>query len=81
MLKVTLSEKGQISIPVSLRKRYDLKKGDKLIIEEADGAIVLRPFPQHPLLSLRGKCKSKGHEKLTALLLKERALEREREEL
>lgn len=79
MLKVTVSEKGQVSIPVSLRRRYGLKKGDKLAVEEADGAIVLRPLPRHPLLALRGKLKGETGEKLTDLLLAERASERERE--
>lgn len=81
MLKVTVSEKGQIAIPVVLRKRYGLKKGDKLSVEEVDGAIVLRPLSRHPLLSLRGKYKNKGQEKLTDILLRERRLEREREKV
>lgn len=79
MLKVTLSEKGQISIPVTLRTRYGLQKGDKLTVEEADGAIVLRPLPRHPFLSLRGKYKTEGKQKLTAVLLEERKMDRERE--
>lgn len=78
MQKVTLSEKGQISIPVFLRKRYGLKKGDKLAVEEVDGSIILRPLPRNPLLSLRGKYMSED-EKLTDILLKERRAERERE--
>jgi len=77
--KVTISEKGQISIPVSLRRRYGLKKGDRLAVEEADGAIVLRPLPRHPLLALRGRLKGADGERLTDLLLKERAADRERE--
>jgi len=80
MHRVTISEKGQISIPVSLRRRYGLKKGDRLVVEEADGAIVLRPLPRHPLLALRGRLKGAGNERLTDLLLKERAAEREREQ-
>lgn len=80
MQKVTISEKGQICIPVSLRRRYGLKKGDRLALEEVDGAIVLRPLPRHPLLALRGRLKGAGGERLTDLLLKERAAEREREQ-
>jgi AbrB family looped-hinge helix DNA binding protein len=80
MLKVTISEKGQISIPASLRKRFGLEKGDKLVVEEIEGTIVLRPIPEHPILSLRGKYKSKGKETLTTLLLKERQLDRKREQ-
>lgn len=77
--KVTISEKGQIIIPSILRKRYQLRKGDKLSVEEAEGAIVLRPLAAHPILELRGKHKSKGRERLTDVLLRERALERERD--
>ncbi len=29
---ITVSDKGQIAIPVELRKLYDIKKGDRLII-------------------------------------------------
>ncbi|MCG0279048.1 MAG: AbrB/MazE/SpoVT family DNA-binding domain-containing protein [Thermanaeromonas sp.] len=79
MYKVTISEKGQIYIPVALRRRYGLKKGDKLVLEEIEGAIVLRPLPRHPLLALRGRLKGEEEEKLTDLLLKERAADRERE--
>jgi AbrB family looped-hinge helix DNA binding protein len=77
--KVTISEKGQIIIPSVLRKRYGLQKGDKLSVEEADGAIVLRPLATHPVLDLRGKYKSTGQDKLTDALLRDRKLERERD--
>lgn len=79
LLKVTLSEKGQIAIPLALRKRFGLKKGDKLVVEEIQGGIFLRPLPRHPLLALRGKYKSEQQETLTSALLKERALDREQE--
>jgi AbrB family looped-hinge helix DNA binding protein len=80
VIKVTLSEKGQIVLPVALRNRYGLKKGDKLAVEEVEGAILLRPIPRNPLLALRGKYRTKGQEKLTDILLRERRLDREREE-
>lgn len=80
MLKVTISEKGQISIPAFLRRRYGLKKGDRLAVEDIDGAIVLRPIPRHPLLALRGTLRKAEGEKLTDLLLRERVLDRERED-
>ena len=79
MQKVTISEKGQISIPILLRRRYGLKKGDKLAVEENDGAIILRPLPRNPILSLRGMYRSEEREKLTDLLLKERRVERKQE--
>jgi len=79
MLKVTISQKGQISLPAVLRKRYGLKKGDKLIVEDKDGSIMLKPLPKHPLLDLRGKYSSKGKKRLTELLLEERKADRKRE--
>jgi AbrB family looped-hinge helix DNA binding protein len=78
--KIILSEKGQICLPASLRKRLGLQKGDRLTVEEADGAIVLRPLPRHPLLTLRGTLKGGGEEKLTDQLLQERTAEKEREQ-
>lgn len=80
MLRVTLSEKGQISIPAAIRREYGLKKGDKLLLEQMNGAIVLRPVPRYPLLSLKGKYRTDEGEKLTESLLRERRAEREREE-
>jgi len=79
LLKVTLSQKGQISLPASLRKQLGLKKGDKLIAEEHDGRIILYPIPEHPLLSLKGKYYKKDSEKLTTLLLNERNADRKQE--
>lgn len=79
MTTITISEKGQISIPASIRRHYGLKKGDKLAVEVHKGAIVLRPLPRHPLLSLMGKYGRENEESMTALLLKERKSERERD--
>lgn len=36
-----LSSKGQITIPVSVRERLKLKKGDKVVIFEEDGRFYL----------------------------------------
>lgn len=33
----TISSKGQITIPVSVRKRLKLKGGDKVVIQEENG--------------------------------------------
>jgi AbrB family looped-hinge helix DNA binding protein len=80
MRKVVISEKGQICIPAALRQRFGLQKGDRLAVEEADGAIVLHPLPRHPLLALRGRLEGAGKDKLTDLLLQERTADREREQ-
>lgn len=33
----TISSKGQITIPISVRKRLKLKSGDKVVIQEENG--------------------------------------------
>lgn len=38
----TLSSKGQITIPKELREKLDLKQGDKLVLLEEEGNIILR---------------------------------------
>jgi AbrB family looped-hinge helix DNA binding protein len=81
MQKVKISEKGQICLPSSLRKRFGLQKGHRLAVEEVDGAIILHPLPRHPLLALRGRFKTEEGEKLTALLLQERLAARAREQM
>lgn len=38
---VTVSDRGQISIPVDLRRALGLKKGEKLVLMEEKGRIIL----------------------------------------
>ena len=38
---VKVSEKGQIAIPMSVRQRMGLDKGDELILCETDGKVLL----------------------------------------
>ncbi len=76
MYKVTVSGKGQISLPAELRKRYDLKKGDKLIIKETENNITLCPVGDHPVLQLRGKLKDDESKSLVEQLLEDRKKER-----
>lgn len=43
MQTITMSAKGQIVIPLRIRKKFGLKKGEKLIIEAEDRNIKLIP--------------------------------------
>ncbi len=43
METVIISTKGQVIIPARIRKKYGLKKGEKLIIEDEDGYIKMIP--------------------------------------
>lgn len=51
---VKLSDKGQLVIPSEIRAKYNLSKGDRFLVREEAGRIVLEPLPRHPLLELRG---------------------------
>ena len=44
MSSVTLSSKGQVTLPSELRHLLGLQAGDQLLAEEHDGAVVLRPL-------------------------------------
>jgi AbrB family looped-hinge helix DNA binding protein len=39
----TITSKRQLTIPVSLFKKAGLSKGDKVVIEEKEGNIILKP--------------------------------------
>jgi AbrB family looped-hinge helix DNA binding protein len=68
--------KGQIVIPASLRKKYGIKNGTKIIVTDIGDAIVLKPVTEQYLKNLQGSLKGKGGLKT---LLEERRKDTERE--
>jgi AbrB family looped-hinge helix DNA binding protein len=44
-----VSERGQVTLPKRLRERLSITTGSALIVEERDGALVLRPAAVTPL--------------------------------
>jgi len=77
MAIATVSAKGQIVIPSAIRKRYNIKKGVKLYIEERDGELVFKAVTPEYIKKVSGVLNTKG--KLSKLLLKERLEDRKRE--
>ena len=51
----TISSKGQLVIPAELRKKYKLKAGSRVTVEDKGGAIRVTPDPFAALFALRGK--------------------------
>jgi len=47
VLETTVTRKGQVTIPVQLRKKYGIREGMKVDATESDtgGVIVLKPVP------------------------------------
>lgn len=40
---LTISRKGQVTLPAELRRKYGLEPGGTLIAEDRNGELVLRP--------------------------------------
>lgn len=49
---VTVSEKGQVAIPVKIRRKYGIQKGTKLrLVEEEDGIKLFPPVDLKKLVA------------------------------
>ena len=69
--------KGQVIIPVELRRKFNIKKGTRVaILEGEDRVILLKPLPDDPIEASRGVLK--GKTSLTKALLKDRREEAKR---
>ena len=68
--------KGQIVIPATLRRKYGIRNGTKIIVTDIGDAIVLKPVTEQYLRNLQGSLKGKGGLKV---LLDERSKDKERE--
>jgi len=54
----TVTQKGQVTIPAFIRKKYDLKPGAKVIFsEDKQGTVRVKPVPD--FFSFRGSLKTK----------------------
>jgi AbrB family looped-hinge helix DNA binding protein len=78
MSTVTVSKKGWIVIPREIRKRYNIRPGDKIQVVDYGGSIAIAPAVEDPIGKLFGMFK--GGPSLTKALLEERRRELEREE-
>ena len=55
----TLSEKGWVVIPQDLRRRYGLKKGDRVQIIDYGGVISIVPAAEAPIKDSLGMLRGK----------------------
>ena len=54
MVRARITSKGQITLPVEIRRRYGLRPGDEIAFRvDQDGARIL-PLRKRPLTELRG---------------------------
>ncbi|HET9710897.1 MAG TPA: AbrB/MazE/SpoVT family DNA-binding domain-containing protein [Pyrinomonadaceae bacterium] len=61
-METTATAKGQIVIPSSIRRKFDIKEGTRIQIEvnENTHEIILKPITRQFIRSLRGKYKGSG---------------------
>lgn len=61
-METTATAKGQIVIPSSIRRKFDIKEGTRIQIEVDEDAheIILKPITRQFIHSLRGKYKGSG---------------------
>ena len=78
MTTTVVTSKGQVVIPVTIRKHLKIKKGTRFSIFEQDHRIVLQPLSKEFFASMAGMVKTK--KSLTGLLLAERVKEKKRED-
>jgi AbrB family looped-hinge helix DNA binding protein len=78
MHNVTVSAKGWVVIPKSIREKHGLKKGSRVQVLDYGQILALVPLPDDPIEALHGMCE--GGPSLTRELLAERQQERAREE-
>ena len=75
-METYVTVKGQIVIPVALRRKYGIKNGTKIIVTDTGDAIVLKPVTEQYLKNLQGSLRDKGGLKV---LLDERHKDKKRE--
>lgn len=49
MEKIVIGQRGVLTLPSKLRKRYGLKESDELIVEETAQGLLLRPCVSVPI--------------------------------
>lgn len=45
MKEVVVTRKGQITIPIEYRRKYGIGVGDRVLIEDTERGLLLRPIP------------------------------------
>jgi AbrB family looped-hinge helix DNA binding protein len=78
MHTATVSAKGWVVIPKSIREKHGLKKGSRVQVLDYGQILAIVPLPDDPIEALHGMFE--GGPSLTGELLAERERERAREE-
>ena len=74
-MQTTLTKRGQTVIPAPIRKRYDIREGDRLVWIDDGQNIKVIPIPADTIRALRGTGRG---ERLVEKLLAARREDRQR---
>lgn len=58
-----LTVKGQLLIPKRIRNKYGIKSGVKVIFEDTDNGVIIRPMNENYFKSFMGVLKATGNMK------------------
>ena len=75
MDKTAVTVKGQVVIPVKLRRKFGIRKGTQVYLYERDGEIIIKPITDEYIRKMAGITGTKG--RLLKALMEEKAKERE----
>ncbi len=72
-----LTVKGQLLIPKRIRNKYGIKSGVKVIFEETENGVVIRPMNENYFKSFMGVLKATGNlkEEMKRMKAEEKKLE------
>ena len=72
-----LTVKGQLLIPKRIRNKYGIKSGVKVIFEETENGVVIRPMNENYFKSFMGVLKATGNlkEEMKQMKAEEKKLE------
>jgi AbrB family looped-hinge helix DNA binding protein len=75
-MQTAVTKRGQTTIPASIRKKYQIQEGDRLVWLDDGQSIRVVPVPADPVRALRGSGRG---ERMVEGLLAARREERDRE--
>ena len=76
-----VTTKGQVVIPARIRRKMGIKQGTRVVFDEKNNTIVLRPITEAYIDSFRGILKTKlGEKPMTQELVEDHAAEVAQEE-
>jgi len=59
-METRATAKGQIVIPATLRQKYGIKEGTRIVVTDDGDSIILKPITEEYLKKLQGSLKGKG---------------------